>query len=71
MKTIAHFSDFLELRHSDLICFGYWVYLSTHLVNSQKSLTLLDCKSEILFIYICMAFHFNLETDYYPVHLNS
>ena len=41
------------------------------MVRSKKSLTLLDCKLEMYFTYICMAFHSNLETDYDPDYLDS
>ena len=39
--------------------------------RSRKSLALFDCKLEMYFTYICMAFHSNLETDYVPDYLDS
>ena len=41
------------------------------MVRSQKSFTLFDCKLEMYFTYIYMAFHSNLETDYDPDYLDS
>ena len=41
------------------------------MVRSEKSLTLFDCKLEMYFTYICMAFHSNLEADYDPDYLDS
>ena len=38
--------------------------------RSKKSLTLFDCKLEMYFTDICMAFHSNLETDYDPDYLD-
>ena len=42
------------------------------MVRSQtEPLTLIDCKLEMYFTYICMAFHSNLETDFDPEYLDS
>ena len=40
------------------------------MVKSQRTLTLLDCKLEMYFTYICIAFYSNPETDYDPYYLD-